>query len=293
MAGLAQPLGDVGVLGEGGAERRRGVLQLRGGGQQQGLGVPLRVAGPLARSAISAAISARAVAVPGVHSVSCWASRQLARVAGSSRVRAMRTASSASGRARGRSAGTECCSWRASAAVTFASVGVPVPRRASRAVSSTATRSARGMAKRAPMRSRPSATAPSRSASPVAVARAHAVSSSSRASGGVAGPQPQVRLGGEQADQVGVGQPLAGVGDRRPHPGQVAGGLGEREPRRVGAGGGVRPGQRRCGVRTGMAAAKWRASSAANTGLPRSCRRSSALATRWCRSSRRAGGRPA
>ncbi len=46
MARLTQPLGDIGVLGEGRAEGRRGVLQLRGRRQQQGLGVPFRVVGP-------------------------------------------------------------------------------------------------------------------------------------------------------------------------------------------------------------------------------------------------------
>ena len=112
--------------------------------------------------------------------------------------------------------------------------------------------------------------------------------------GGVAGAQPQVRLGGEQADQVGVGQPLAGGGDRGPQPGQVAGGLGEREPGGVGARRRRAPRPPRARRRpTGTAAAKWRASSAGNTGLPRSCRRSRAAATRWCRSSRRAGGRAA
>ena len=45
VAGLAQPLGEVRVLGEGGAEGRGAVLQLRGRRQQQGLGVPFRVVG--------------------------------------------------------------------------------------------------------------------------------------------------------------------------------------------------------------------------------------------------------
>ena len=169
----------------------------------------------------------------------------------------MFTAWSASGRACGRSAGTECCSWRASAAVTFASVVVPVPYRAWRAASSTATRSARGMAKRASMLSRPKrhrteevGLAARCGLGPCGVEQFPRVD-------GVAGAQSQIRLGGEQADKVAVGQPLAGGGDCGPQPGEVAGGLDEGEPRGVGAGGGVRPGHRGCGAGPGMAAVKW------------------------------------
>ena len=45
VAGLAQPLGEVGVLGECGAEGGRALLQLRGGQQQQGLGESFPVVG--------------------------------------------------------------------------------------------------------------------------------------------------------------------------------------------------------------------------------------------------------
>ncbi|MEO3853919.1 hypothetical protein [Acrocarpospora sp. B8E8] len=65
------------------------------------------------------------------------------------------------------------------------------------------------------------------------------------------------------------------------------------------AGAGMEPGGDGVRVRGGAdppavsstAAAKWKASSAANTWPPRSWRRSNAAATRWCRSSRRAGGK--
>ena len=96
-----------------------------------------------ASNAISRAMPTRSAAVPGVQMLSCWASRQLASVIGSSMARASSTARSASGRARGRSRATECASCRARAAVTCASISVPVPAAASRARSSTATRSPR------------------------------------------------------------------------------------------------------------------------------------------------------
>ena len=293
VAGLAQPLGDVGVLGEGGPEGRRAVLQLRGGRQQQGLGVPFRVAGPLGQVGdLGGDRGPGGRRCPGVHSVSCWASRQLARVAGSSRRAGDRH------RLFGQRPGPRPVGRARSAAAGGPARRSPAPRRASRcrparagAVSSTATRSVRGMAKRAPTpvqaqrdRAEQVGLAGGGGPGPGGVEQRPG-------RGGVAGAQPQVGLGGEQADQVGVGQPLAGVGDRRSRarvrwpaasananraasasaaalrPGHRGRGAGHRDRRRR-SGGPARP---------------------ANTGPPRSCRRSSAAATRWCRSSRRAG----
>jgi hypothetical protein len=45
VAGLAEPLGEVEVLGQGGPERRRAGLEQGSGGEQHALGVPLRVCG--------------------------------------------------------------------------------------------------------------------------------------------------------------------------------------------------------------------------------------------------------
>ena len=244
VPGLAQPLGEVGVLGEGGAEGRRAVLQLRGGRQQQGLGVPFRVVGPLGEVGDLGGDRGPGVAVPGVHSVSCWASRQLASVAGSSR--GGRSHRPLGQRPGPRAVGGHGVLQLAGQRRGHLRLGGGAACRAApaRAVSSTATRSVRGMAKRAPTavqaqrdRAEQVGLAGGGGAGPGGVEQRPR-------RGGVAGPQPQVGLGGEQADQVGVGQPVAGGGDRGAHPGQVAGGLGEREPGGVGVGRGARPGHR-------------------------------------------------
>jgi hypothetical protein len=47
VAGLVQPLGEVDVLGQRGAEGGRSALQLSGRGQEQGLGVPFGIVRPL------------------------------------------------------------------------------------------------------------------------------------------------------------------------------------------------------------------------------------------------------
>ena len=88
VPGLAQALGDVGdTRSKRGAERGGAVLQLGVGGEQQ----PLRraVPGPsarVARSAISRGDRDPRGGGAGRPQVSCWASRQLASVAGSSSV---------------------------------------------------------------------------------------------------------------------------------------------------------------------------------------------------------------
>ena len=137
-----------------------------------------------------------------------------------------------------------------------------MPARAWWAVSSTAIRSVRGMAKRAPTRSRPSATAPSRSGRPVADGPGPGVSSSARARAASPARSRRSASAVSSPTRSASGSRLAGVGDGGPDPGQVAGGLGEREPGGVGLGGRPRPGHRGRGAGTGTAAAKWRASSA-------------------------------
>lgn len=62
---------------------------------------------------------------------------------------------------------------------------------------------------------------------------------------GVAGPQPRIRLGGQQVDQIGTGQCQSGVADRPAGAGQMTCRVRVREPRLVGCCGPPCPGERR------------------------------------------------